>query len=197
MYIVDLKRFERALEEQGYATIGALAKDLGVHRNTVHYYLSGHGVFPEAFEKLLSRLRLRPDEILIQTEDSHLASLEAISTLISQLQAEYPTTAFVLFGSRARQKSQKYSDWDIGVYDEKDIPHDIYRKMHQIKSDYEESLPYKIDIANLNRADSDFLKEASKGWMFLGGSLKSWLDLNKKQIFKTKKSVKKESLPSP
>ena len=182
MYIVDLKRFERALEEQGYSTIGALAKDLGVHRNTIHYYLSGHGVFPEAFEKILLRLRLKPEEILIRKEDPHLASLEAVAPLMSQLQARYSSSAFVLFGSRARQKSQKYSDWDIGVYDEQGLVHETYRKMNQVKGDFEESLPYKIDLVNLCRADSDFLREASKGWLFLGGSLKSWLELNKKVV---------------
>lgn len=168
------------MKEQGYPSIGALAKDLGLHRNTIHYYLSGHGVFPAAFEKLLSRLRLKPAEILIQSEESSLSPLEPIAPLISQLQEEFPSVAFVLFGSRARQKAQKYADWDIGIYAEKGLFHEIYRSMIQKKGDFEESSPYKIDLVNLNRADNDFLRQASKGSVFLGGSLTSWIALNKR-----------------
>jgi len=86
----------------------------------------------------------------------------------------------VLFGSRAREKSKKYSDWDIGVYCEEGLNHELYRKMRRTKEEFEESLPHLIDLVNLNWADDDFLKRAQRGWQFLGGSLKSWLALKRK-----------------
>lgn len=181
--MIDKKIFERALKARGYSTLGELAKDIGVHRNTLHHYLSGQGVFPTSLEKAFSRLQLKPHDILIQTEEPHhLTALEPIAPLVDRLQQDYPSAAFVLFGSRARQKSQRYSDWDIGVYSEKGLPHELYRKMRRKKNEFEESSPYRIDLINLNRADTDFFKEASKGWSFLGGSLNSWLHLNKEVL---------------
>lgn len=180
MHIIDNQRFEKALKENGYATIGELAKDLGIHRNTIHHYLSGESVFPSSLEKIFQRLKLRPEEILVQTEESHQGGVEPIASLVDLLQKICSSAAFVLFGSRAKEKSKKYSDWDIGLFCTEGLDHKLYRKMRQAKEEFEESTPYMIDLVNLNRADNEFLKTARRRWQFLGGSLKSWLALNKK-----------------
>jgi len=180
VYILDRNRFEKALRENGYTSIGDLAKDLGVHRNTLHHYLSGQGVFPSSLEKMFQQLRLKPEEILIQSGESHSTEIETIAPLVDKLQREFPEAAFVLFGSRTRETSKKYSDWDIGVFCEEGLDHDRYRKMRRIKEEIEDSLPYIIDLVNFNQADDDFMEKARKGWLFLGGSLKSWMALNRK-----------------
>lgn len=181
MYILDTKRFEEAMQRQGFASIGELARSLNIHRNTIHYYLSGHGVFPDKLEKLLARLSLQPADVLVQKKARDANSLSPIAPLIDQLQPQFPDAAFVLFGSRARNTARHYSDWDIGVYNQGGISHDQYRQMRRIKEDWEEHSPYMVDVTNLNRADEEFLKSASRGWIFLGGNLGSWLALNQKE----------------
>lgn len=182
MYILDPNRFEEAMRRQGFTSIGALAKALGIHRNTIHYYLSGHGVFPDKLEKLLSRLSLNPADVVVQKKTQETNPLSPIASLVDRLQCRFPEVAFVLFGSRARNTARPYSDWDIGVYGREDISHEQYRVMRREKEDWEEESPYMVDVTNLNRADEDFLKSASRGWIFLGGNLGSWLALNQMVI---------------
>lgn len=180
VHILDQKRFEEAMRRQGFSSIGALAKAVGVHRNTIHYYLSGHGVFPEKLEKLFSRLSIRPADVLVQKKQPGADPLSTIAPLIDRLQSRFPEVAFVLFGSRARNTARPYSDWDVGVYCHHGISHEQYRIMRHEKEDWEEQSPYMVDVTNLNRADEDFLKSVSRGWIFLGGNLGSWLALNQK-----------------
>lgn len=183
VHIIDPKRFEEAMRQQGFASIGALAKDLGIHRNTIHHYLSGHGVFPAMLEKLFSRLSLHPADVLIQKKQQVGNPLSPIASLVDRLQCRFPEVAFVLFGSRARNTARPYSDWDLGVYCRDGISHEHYRAMRSEKEDWEEQSPYMIDVTNLNLADEDFLRSASRGWIFLGGNLGSWLALNQKVAY--------------
>lgn len=168
------------MHQQGYRSIGALARALGMHRNTIHYYLSGHGVFPEKLEKMLARLALRPADILVRKAESVANPLESIAPLVDLLQRKYPEAAFVLFGSRARNTARPYSDWDIGMYVRSGASHERYRMMRREKEEWEEQSPYFVDLSNLNRADDAFLRSAARGWVFLGGNLGSWIDLNTK-----------------
>jgi len=186
VYIIDSKKFHEALKAKGYTTLGAFAKELKIHRNTLHYYLSGNGVFPVALNQILERLELKPEEILIEKEKPLLKKLEPISELIEKLQKEFPQITFVLFGSRAVAKAGKYADWDIGVFSAEGIAHDDYRQIKRAVSEIIENSPHMVDLINLNNADSDFLKRASKGWMFLGGKLKDWMVLNQKADEETK-----------
>lgn len=168
------------MRRQGFASIGALAKALGIHRNTIHHYLSGHGVFPDKLEKLFNRLSLNPADVLVKKEQKTTNPLSPIASLVDRLQILFPEVAFILFGSRARNTARTYSDWDIGVYGQNGISHEHYRTMRREKEDWEEQSPYMVDVTNLNRADGEFLKSVSRGWIFLGGNLGSWLALNQR-----------------
>lgn len=187
MYIIDSKKFHEALEQRGYTTLQAFAKELGLHRNTLHYYLSGNGVFPTALNQILDRLELKPEEILIQKEKPFLQKLEPISEVMEKLQKKFPQVTFVLFGSRTKSKATKYADWDIGIFSAEGLPHGLYRQIKKELSDTTEDLPTFFDLTNLNNADSDFLKRASKGWIFLGGKLKDWMLLNQKVYEETQR----------
>lgn len=181
MHILNSSVFRQSLREKGYHSIEALARALKIHRNTIHYYLSGHGVFPTHLEKILEVLELSPAEILVQKkENNDPSSLDFISSVIDQLHTEFPHVTFVLFGSRVRGKSHRYSDWDIGVFSKDGLPHPLYRKMLRRKGELTEDLPFLIDLINLNRADFSFLQKASQGWKFLTGRLSDWCDLQKK-----------------
>ncbi len=67
----------------------------------------------------------------------------------------------VLFGSRARGDNRFYSDVDIGI-----IPHGAFDKTRItiLREKIEEStIPYKVEIVNLEEASEDFKKEILKG----------------------------------
>lgn len=180
MHILDTSRFQRAMKEKGFRSISELAHHLGVHRNTIHYYLSGRPVFPANFERLLKVLDLKPEEILLEKGEGASLPLQEIAPLIDELQSDFPKVTFVLFGSRVRRRAHKYSDWDIGVFSKDGIPHALYRRIGQHMDDLVEDLPFMVDVVNLNLADNSFLREASKDWTFLAGQLKDWLELQRK-----------------
>lgn len=174
------KAFYDALEKNGYRSISELAKKLKIHRNTIHYYLSRHNVFPSALEKMISALNLDLNDIIVKRESEDV-QFEQIAPLLDELSLAFPDVTFILFGSRAKGSFNKYSDWDVGVYRIGGLPHQYYyRKIIRMKNELAEDLPFFIDIVNFNKADRDFLKEASKGWSFLTGNLKGFLELKKK-----------------
>lgn len=180
MYILDRAQFDHSLQKSGYPSIEALAKALRVHRNTIHYYLSGHPVFPKNFEKIIKALSLKPADILIQKTREESYFLKEITPFVDQMQKKFPQATLVLFGSRAQGRGHCYSDWDIGVYSVEDLPHPIFRKMLRERSDYFETKPVMGDLVNLNQADDDFLSEISRSWIFLGGKLSGWVALQEK-----------------
>lgn len=180
MYIINTEKFLEAMKGKGFATIGALAKVLRIHRNTIHYYLSGHGVFPEKLNQIFSTLDLKPEEVLTSNELPRYKKLEPIVGLVDSLEKKFPQVTFVLFGSRAKQTAQKYADWDIGVFSAEGITHVFYRQIRKQLGDLAEHSPFNIDLVNLNNADSDFLKAIAGHWIFLGGKLKDWLALQQK-----------------
>ena len=63
-----------------------------------------------------------------------------------------------IFGSRATEKAQKYSDYDLGIWGKKALPSKI---KVLIEEDLEESdLPCKVDIVDFSLVSSDFKKVA-------------------------------------
>ncbi len=180
MHIIDTDRLYKALKERGFRSVKELAKSIGVHRNTIHHYLSGHGVFPANFEKILSTLSVTPQDILIKKEKKRSQIPDDIASLVDQMHIEFPQITFVLFGSRARGRADKYSDWDIGVFSRHDLEHSLYRSMVRRKDELANDLPFFVELINLNRADSSFLMEASRGWLFLTGFRQDWIELQRR-----------------
>jgi predicted nucleotidyltransferase len=179
VHIIDAKKFRSTLKDKGFRSIGDLAKSLGIHRNTIHHYLSGHGVLPDSFEKIIQALDLKPADILIEEAEAKSPLIEPIAPLVDSLHQDFPDFTFILFGSRPRGTAHKYSDWDLGVYSSNGLTHNRYRKILRRKDELVENLPFFVDIINLNRADEYFLKEASRHWMFLAGKLTDWIEIQK------------------
>ncbi|MBI2083763.1 MAG: nucleotidyltransferase domain-containing protein [Deltaproteobacteria bacterium] len=178
MFVLDAVKFREAIRTK-YRSIEKLAKTLGIHRNTIHYYLSGHRVLPAALEKMLESLELKPSEVLTEKKKEDSQSFQKIAAVVDQLHQEFPTITFVLFGSRTQKRAHRYSDWDIGAFSKKGLPHPIYRKLLRRKDELVESLPVMIDLINLNRAPITFLQEISKNWLFLSGNQLDWLELQR------------------
>ena len=76
---------------------------------------------------------------------------EIVNLLIEKLNPE----RIILFGSRAKGKSQKYSDFDIAI-EGADLDIRTERKVKEI---LDEKLGiYSIDLINLDKSDEDFKK---------------------------------------
>ncbi|MBI2981435.1 MAG: nucleotidyltransferase domain-containing protein [Deltaproteobacteria bacterium] len=150
-----------------------------IHRNTIHYYLSGHRVLPPALEKMLESLGLKPSEVLIERKKDDSETFKKVAAVVDQLHQEFPSITFVLFGSRTQKRAHRYSDWDIGAFSKNGLPHPVYRKLRGRKEEIIESLPFMIDLVNLNRAPLSFLQERSKNWLFLTGSQLDWIELQR------------------
>ncbi|OGQ26686.1 MAG: hypothetical protein A3B79_07320 [Deltaproteobacteria bacterium RIFCSPHIGHO2_02_FULL_50_15] len=183
MYVIDPTAFLGALKQKGYRSIGELAHSLGIHRNTIHHYLSGHPVLPGNFSRLMEALNLKLEDALIKKGEGSFVLSEEMATLVDQLYSEFSQVSFLLFGSRAQGRAHKYSDWDLGLFSQQDITHRHYIKMLLRKDELTEDLPYFVDLVNLNRADPSFLRKASKHWIFLTGKQKDWMALQKKALY--------------
>ncbi|MBL6990998.1 MAG: helix-turn-helix domain-containing protein [Bacteriovoracaceae bacterium] len=178
MYVLDEIKFKNAMQKQGVSSIIELSKSLGIHRNTIHQYLAGKGVFTKNFEKLINKLRLTPKDLINKTLKVQNEMFQKdIATFVDKMGERFPSVTYILFGSRAKLNSSKYSDWDIGVYKTSGIAHVDYLKMRIYARDLEEQLPSTIDLVNLNSADNLFLKNISKDWLFLTGRLSDWVAL--------------------
>lgn len=179
MYKLNTEAFHKALRNKGFSSLEKLAQSLKLHRNTIHHYLSGSRVFPEGLEKIICALELTPHDAFIETGEEDSIP-KTISDLIDKLHTEFPNVTFILFGSRTQGRAHKYSDWDIGIYSINGIEHSIHRKILRRRDELAEDLPFNIDLVNLNRANSSFLHEASRGWQFLTGKLNDWNELKRK-----------------
>lgn len=63
---------------------------------------------------------------------------------------------YYIYGSRAKGSYKQYSDIDIAIDNETEIPANVIAK---ISADFENStLPWKVDVIDLNSIDENFKK---------------------------------------
>ena len=73
---------------------------------------------------------------------------------ILQKYVDFKKHKVFIFGSRARGKARKFSDYDIGVIGRK--PLDL-KKIALIKGELEESdLPYRVDVVDFSTVSKNF-----------------------------------------
>ncbi|MCB0318131.1 MAG: nucleotidyltransferase domain-containing protein [Bdellovibrionales bacterium] len=181
MYILNEAEFIIALKNKGFSSIQALADSLGMHRNTVHYYLSGkNSAIPDKLTELIDALDLDLKSALVKKESFKADIHPSIIRIIDEIHKAFPKVSVVFFGSRAKNTSKKYSDYDLGVYSDEGIKHRCYNQILNIKDDLEQDSPYFVDVVNLNSADLSFLKEISTSWKFMAGRQKDWISLKNK-----------------
>lgn len=178
MYYLDKDKFYASLASSGYSSVEELAKSLGVHRNTIHYYLKGKPIISTKLSAIIKGLGVGLMDIISKEPELQFPQ-EPIAALIDQLLDKTPEFTYVLFGSRARKSAKKYSDFDIGVYREKGIPLSDYLNLLRQRDELEDDSAFFIDLVNLNNADREFITEISKDWIFLGGKQRDWLALQK------------------
>ena len=180
MYVIDSTELERAMLANGYPTLQALADAMGVHRNTLHYYLKGQSVFPKAVSDLLDRLHLAPAQAIRKKATPRYEVWGVIAPVVDRLIEEFSDVAWVMFGSRARGDERKYSDWDLGVFARAGIEHRRYIKMRERLMALMEPTAYLADLTNLCVADRDFYDSVVTDLVYLGGSFSEWLALQER-----------------
>ena len=180
MYVIDPHALEKAMADNGYPTLQALADAMGVHRNTLHYYLKGQSIFPKAINDLLDRLNLSPAQAIRKKAVARHRVWSAIAPIVDRLTKEFPAVAWVMFGSRARGDERKYSDWDLGVFAKKGIEHRQYVNMRVRLAELMEATAYLADLTNLSVADREFYDTVASDLAYLGGSFTEWLALQER-----------------
>lgn len=180
MYALDKTVFYHAMARSGFRSVQSLADFLGVHRNTIQYYLSGKPALSATLGRILDVLGLRLQSAIIHVNREQPSGFEPVAELVDRLHVLFPDVTLVLFGSRSRGKHARYADWDIGAYRAKGLPHARYRDILLRLREEEELLPFFLDLVNLNRADRAFLANISRSWIFLTGSQRDWLHLQRK-----------------
>lgn len=179
MYRINEEKLKDLIKARGYENIKAFAHKIGIHRNSIHQYLSGKSVFPKNLDLIMDRLGISPFEIIEKVEQNDVHSVLPVSPYVDEMSLKFPEVTFILFGSRAKLTNHKYSDWDIGVYSLKGIDHETFIKMKIASRDLEDRTPFMIDLVNINSAPEHFLKESSKSWCFLAGRRYDFEILNK------------------
>jgi predicted nucleotidyltransferase len=182
MLVLHRTRFINALRRSRYKTMAELARAVGIHRNTLHYYLAGRPLISEKIESTLDALDLPFSDAVVQLRSSVDATSTQLAPLIDAFHAQFPEVTVVLFGSRAGQRAHRYSDVDLGVYSGDGISHARFRQMLEAKSELEEASPLFIDLTNLNRADPAFLRRISRTWRFVCGWQLDWVALQEKAL---------------
>ncbi len=86
-------------------------------------------------------------------------SLEFIRRTVRKYLSEEDCEVFV-YGSRAGGKADRWSDIDVGIKGEKEVP---VRKLALIAEELENSkIPYKVDVVDFTRTSDDFRRLALK-----------------------------------
>lgn len=174
--VLNIEAVEEAMGQRGIRSIQALAKKLGYHRNTFNAYFSGHRALPEALEKLIVELELPPAAVLKLVRPNKRLPALPLQQLIKDLHRKIPEAAIVLFGSRARGEGKKYSDYDLGIYQEPELSLDEYSKLLSLVAQWNATHFSTAQLVNLTNADSEFLISIREDVVFLAGDFQAWCD---------------------
>ncbi len=174
MYIVDSAKFKKQIQKKGYKSLKDLAKAFSIHRNTLNHYLTGASVFPSKLSKLFDSLEIDPWSVIVKTVEEPKGYEDQIAEIVDRLSTEFPSWTFTLFGSRSRHDYTEYSDWDIGIFNKEGIEHSSYIRARIICKEWEEKLPFHIDLVNLANADREFLFTIRNDLQFLAGKRLGW-----------------------
>jgi uncharacterized protein len=173
-YVLNRELIAKKMRLVGISSLGELAARLGLHRNTLHHFLSGASVLPRSVAELLDILRLTPSEALVIKTEVPASPWQPIAALVTALFEEFPDLTFVLFGSRAKGKARKYSDFDLGVYSSAKIATARFLKITQRKEDHAENLPFSVDLVNLTQAEESFVRSIGTDAILLAGNRCLW-----------------------
>ena len=179
-YNLNMAQLRHYARRRGYRGIAGLLRSLGLHRNTLNRFAHGAGVLPKSVEMVLAALQIPLQEAIQNKRNVENSNLLPILPLIEQLGTKFSRYSFVLFGSRARGRSRKYSDFDIGVIADSTLPFSDYSKMLELKEEFEARSPFFVDLVDLSHADKDFINSVSQEAELLSGKYSDLLKLQQR-----------------
>ncbi len=170
--------FVRRLIKTKFGTANRLADAIGIHRNSISNYLSGKCLLPDSVEKILNSLGVNSmDAFNVVSDSEQTEAQQVLANVIGGVVRRCPDSSIILFGSRARKKNRKYSDFDLGVLRDGPLSLKEWSDLRNIVDENTEDLPFQVDLVDLGRADEKFLSGISRDAKFLGGSPKYYLEL--------------------
>lgn len=173
-FVLNKEGFLAALSEGGYSSVSELAGVLGVHRNSLSNYINGGQIFPEVLERALLALRVDPAKVIKLGAPAVDESTRVVAELTDRIATKDPQCCVVLFGSRARGRHKRFSDFDLGVYANGGIPFAVFSSMLSCVDEFNESTMHTAQLTNISEAKSDFLTEIGPDLRFLAGSHVAW-----------------------
>lgn len=176
-YVINAQALRSAMALKGFSSVDELASALGLHRNTVGNYLQGITSLPSALNKILSALELPPEAAFKGGQPRLKVPGLKIAPLVDSLLTKIPDSGIVLYGSRARGKHKRYSDYDLGIFRANAITFSDFSPLLTLVDDYNQSSLDQVQLTNLSLADADFLTNIREDFLFLGGSLQAWIAL--------------------
>jgi len=176
-YVLDQKKFKRALLEGGFTSLVDLARKTGIHRNTLKNLVAGRSLLVSSFAELAGRLSIDPLELMVPTSTtkSRIPFIDEMRPIIASLSKLDKRFTIILIGSRASKKQKKYSDWDLGILRYPEPLTGIeYLKLKRVVAEASENLVRQVDLVNFNEAPPWFLKGLGDHVVFLDGSRDGW-----------------------
>jgi len=168
MHKLNMHAIKTAARKSGFGGVKPLLEYLGLHRNAFDRFARGARVLPESVERVLAVLDLPIQEAIV-AEDETDECAGAIMPLVEKIHKKHPTVSIFLFGSRARGRARRYSDFDLGVYSRDGVPLAEFLQILEEKETFEEAAPQRIDCVNLSNATTDFLQEIGPDLRLLAG----------------------------
>jgi predicted nucleotidyltransferase len=175
------QRFLGALRQSRYRSVAQVARQVGIHRNTLYSYLSGKPLVSAKLEATLEALGLGFDDAVVQVRPRTDSDLIWVALAVDKLHDLFPEVTLVLFGSRAEGRAHRYSDVDLGAFSRDGLPHERFRQMLEAKVGIEQELPVGIQLVNLNLADPEFLRSIGRSWQFVSGWQGDWIALDERR----------------
>lgn len=179
-YVLDPQALRRAAAKQGFRSLGALASQTGLHRNTLGGLLRGQGVFARSVQQIANTLQCDPLTLIIpaSTTAASLPLVDELRPMLGALTRQDPDLAVILFGSRARGTSRTYSDWDLGLTRwPTPLDHATFVRYKFQIEDLTDNVVRMIDVVNLDQAPHWFLAQIATSARLLDGNATSWAHL--------------------
>lgn len=95
--------------------------------------------------------------------------LEQVKNIVLS-EVEKTSTAVFLFGSWARGEERRTSDIDIGILHNSELTPEVFSKIRWALE--ESTVPYRVDVVDLDRADPILLEKVRKEGILLYGKVK-------------------------
>jgi predicted nucleotidyltransferase len=176
VYILNIHAIRSKARDLGFRGVKPLLEHLGLHRNTLNRFANGSPILPHSVDRILSALQISLSEAIIQSSPQR-AETDDITPLVERIHRRYPDVSVFLFGSRARRKSRRYSDFDLGVFTSGKLPLSTFLDILEQKEKFEEGSPHRVDCVNLTDASPDFLREISPDLILLAGYERDRLEI--------------------